>query len=273
MVHTGTRAALLASPPAIEADARLAMHRRQFIGGILACGCGVPSARADRGSRFRSGCRVRWSAQESAASAQPGYKDTTGVARYDNAVKSALASVSGVIGRGIDAKLVFTDENNAHFTAGERPGDNVVAFGKALLDRLQASDFALKVTCIAAHEVAHIFQFQDGYFDLAQDDTTNRRNELMADYFAGCCLAFIVNGGRRIRRGVIEAKKPSVQAAFDLMFSLGDDHFSSPDHHGTKQERRDAVDNGYDFAFEVAGGNATGDISKDIMDNARFGLR
>lgn len=273
MVHTGTDGALLTSRPAIGAATRRQMHRRQFIGGVLACGCGMRRARADRTSRFRSGCRVRWSAQDAAASAQPGYEDTTGVARYDSTVKAALASVHQVIGREIDARLLFTDENNAHFTAGDKPGDNVVAFGKALLDRLQGSDFTLKVTCIAAHEVAHIFQFQDGYFDLAQDDATNRRNELMADYFAGCCLAFIVNGGRRIRRGVIEAKKPSVQAAFDLMFSLGDDHFSSPDHHGTKQERRDAVDNGYDFAFEVAGGNATGDISKDIMDNARFGLR
>jgi len=196
-----------------------------------------------------------------------------GVPRYDNAVKAALASVSRVIGRQIDARLVFTDENNAHFTAGDKPGDNVIAFGNALLERLQGSDFTLKVTCIAAHEVAHIFQFQDGYFDLTQDDATNRRNELMADYFAGCCLAFIVNGGRRINRGTIYRKKPSVQAAFDLMFSLGDDHFNSPDHHGSREERRGAVDNGYEFAFEVAGGNPDGDISADIMDNARFGLR
>jgi hypothetical protein len=273
MGHTGPDRALLTSAPTIEAGARFHMHRRQFIGGILACGCYTQPAQAERSARFRSGCRVRWSAQESAASARPEYKETTGNARYDGAVKSALASVSRVIGRGIDAKLVFNDEYNAHFSAGDKPQDNIVAFGKALLDRLQASDFALKVTCIAAHEVAHIFQFQDGYFDLAQDDATNRRNELMADYFAGCCLAFIVNGGRRINRGTLDAKKPSVRAAFDLMFSLGDDHFNSPDHHGTKQERRDAVDNGYDFAFEVAGGNPDGDISKDIMDNARFGLR
>ena len=42
---------------------------------------------------------------------------------------------------------------------------------------------------------------------------------------------------------------------------------------GTPAERLDAVDWGYETAFEVASGNPVGDVSKSIMDTARFGLK
>jgi predicted metalloprotease len=195
--------------------------------------------------------------------------ETTGRTEYDETVRHALAEVSTAMGRPVGATLKFMGQYNAHVNPSL---PMTIAFGKELLDELYAGgDFQLRVTCIAAHEVGHILQFEDGYFDIALTDATVRRNELMADAFAGACLAFIVNGGQKIDRGVLEEKRNSVQAAFQLMFQLGDDYFNSPDHHGTSQERLDAVDAGYTFSNEIASsGPLGGDISKDIMDKARI---
>ena len=242
----------------------MSIHRRQFIGGILACGCGAPAAAAGEPMHSRIGCYIGQAGERPIT-----FKQSSGFARYDNSVKSAVDTVSRVIGRPIAAAVMFMDEYNALYSSV----DNVLAFGKPLLDSIQGSDFDLKVICIAAHEVAHIFQYEDGYFDLAQTDDTVRRNELMADDFAGSCLAYVVNGGRRIDRGKLFRSKDSVRAAFQVMFNRGDYNFTNPNHHGTPDERLDAVDSGYEFAFEVASGNPIGDISKDIMDNARFGTQ
>jgi hypothetical protein len=239
------------------------IHRRQFIVG-LACGCGQRVAAAQERKRARIGCYVSEPGQGPTT-----YKPSTGVAKYDRSVRSAVDTVGRIVGRPIAAKVVFMDEYNAHFS----PVANVIAFGKALLDSIQGSDFDLTVACIAAHEVAHIFQSEDDYFDLALTDATVRRNELIADHFAGCCLAFIVNGGRRIDRGKLARSKDSVRSVFQVMFDRGDNNFTDPNHHGTPAERLDAVDWGYETAFEVASGNPVGDISKEIMDTARFGQR
>ena len=154
---------------------------------------------------------------------------------------------------------------------------SLVDYGKPLqateaaTPKPQGSEVLVRVThCGVCHSDIHL---QDGYFDLALTDATVRRNELMADHFAGCCLAFIVSGGRRIERGKIDRNKPSVQSAFQLMSSRGDFNFNNPNHHGTPSERLEAFDWGYDSAFEVAGGNPVGDISKEMMDNARFARR
>jgi len=237
------------------------IHRRQFIGGILACGCGAAAAEQ---MRSRIGCYAGQTGERPTT-----FEQSSGNNKYDRSVRGAVGLVSRTIGRHIAAEVMFMKDYNALYN----PAENVVAFGVPLLDSIQGSDFDLKVTCIAAHEVAHIFQSEDGYFDLAQTDATVRRNELMADHFAGCCLAFIVNGGRRIDRGKLYQNKNSVQSAFQLMFSRGDTNFTDPNHHGTPSERLDAVDWGYETAFEVAGGNPVGDISSAILDVSRSGQR
>jgi hypothetical protein len=240
------------------------IHRRQFIGGMLACGCGAQAVSATEPMRSRIGCYAGRPDETPAV-----FKPTSGVAEYDRSVKGAVNLVGQIIGRHITAAVMFMSDYNALYS----PADKVIAFGVPLLDSIRGSDFDLKVRCVVAHEVAHIFQAEDGYFDLAQTDATVRRNELMADHFAGCCLALIVNGGRPVSRGKLYRNKDSVQSAFQLMFSRGDDNFTDPNHHGTPSERLDAVDWGYETAFEVAGGNPVGDISTAIMDVARFGQR
>lgn len=205
----------------------------------------------------------------SGAVAEYGYKLSTGIPQYDATVRRAIGRITKILGRSLGAELQFMTDYNAHVNPAVKP--RVIAFGKALLDDLVGEDFELKVTCVAAHETAHLLQLEDPYFDFALADATVRRSELEADAFAGACLAFIVNGGRKIDRGVLERKRTSVQSAFRLMFSLGDNSFKNPNHHGTSQERLDAVDAGYTFANEIAsGGQLSGDISKDIMDKARI---
>ncbi len=243
------------------------MKRRTFLIGALSCGCCGPVFGAEVHQR-QTGCYVRGSKAASGDPVDYDYKASSGVPMYDAAVRQALRRVSHAMGRPIGANLRFMDEYNAHVNPEPKP--MVIAFGKALLDDLAGPDFTLKVTCVAAHEAAHILQFEDPYFDIGLNDATIRRSELEADAFAGACLAFIVNGAQKIDRGVLEKKRPSVQSAFQLMFKLGDNFFNDPSHHGTSQERLDAVDSGYTFSNEIAsGGKLSGDISADIMDKAR----
>ena len=244
------------------------MRRRAFILGGLACGCGIcASAAAGVNRAHQVGCYV--SARAAGGTAVDyGYKPSTGIPLYDATVRRALGHVVNVMGRPVNANLQFMDEFNAHVNPEPKP--RVIAFGKALLDKLAGNDFELKVTCVAAHETAHLLQLEDPYFDIALLDATVRRSELEADAFAGACLAFIVNGGRKINRGVLEEKRPDVLSAFQLMFGLGDNSFNNPNHHGTSEERREAVNSGYTFSNEIAnGGRLRGDISTDIMDMAR----
>ncbi len=248
------------------------MQRRTFIIGTLACGCPAFARAVPRGSH-QTGCYVTGKAAINGTPVDYTYRGSSGVPAYDFAVRRALDQIAAVIGRPIGASLQFMDAYNAHVNPDPEP--KVIAFGKALLDDLAGADFELKLTCVAAHETAHILQFEDPYFDFALSDATVRRSELEADAFAGACLAFLVNGGRKIDRGVLEKRRASVQAAFQLVFKLGDNAFNNPNHHGTGQERLDAMDAGYSFSNEIASGRPlSGDISLEIMDKARtMGVR
>ncbi len=248
------------------------MDRRTFIIGTLACGCPA-LARAMAHGQHRMGCYVSGRAAANGTPVDYVYRPSSGVPAYDLAVRRVLDRITVVTGRPLGASLQFMDAYNAHVNPDPEP--KVIAFGKALLDDLAGDDFELKLTCVAAHETAHILQFEDPYFDFALSDATVRRSELEADAFAGACLAFLVNGGRKIDRGVLEKKRASVQSAFQLVFKLGDNEFNNPNHHGTGQERLEAMDAGYSFSNEIASGEAlSGDISLDIMDKARsIGVR
>jgi hypothetical protein len=194
---------------------------------------------------------------------------STGVAAYDDAVKQAVVRIEGLVGRKISPRIMFMDADNAYY-------DNeahILAFGRKMIDTLRGPEFALKVSCIAAHEICHSFQLPDPYMDLSNDEKTVRANELMADTFAGYILAMIACNGRSIVSEVTTRKEERMSPVFKLFFDLGDSYMNDRDHHGTSEEREETIRSAYEGAYQdLRDLEATGDVSYDLLDAARVGL-
>jgi hypothetical protein len=93
-------------------------------------------------------------------------------------------------------------------------------------------------TCVAmavimAHEFAHILDFKNNFVSVQ-----GKKKELFADYMAGVYLH---------TRELTFAYTDIREAAFSI-FSKGDTDFNSPQHHGTPQERMNALLAGYEFS-------------------------
>lgn len=83
---------------------------------------------------------------------------------------------------------------------------------------------------ILAHEHAHILQFQRGI------RTPGARMELHADFMSGWYLAW---------KQAMGVPGTEVRVLAQSLFSKGDMDFNSPQHHGTPEERVNAMANGY----------------------------
>jgi hypothetical protein len=90
------------------------------------------------------------------------------------------------------------------------------------------------VAGICAHECGHIYQFFNGYTQ-ALNGQTAVLVELHADYIAGLYLGRDRSHSRE-----------HVQAFAQSLFSRGDYNFNNPQHHGTPQQRVQAMTAGYD---------------------------
>jgi hypothetical protein len=221
--------------------------RRDLLAGVSCSFVQWPhSACAAQG---RVGCLVR---RASAESSSPNYKQTTGVAAYDGAVRASLATLESLLGTSTKAQLRFVDEFDAHYN----PQGHVLAFGRGLLDRLQKNEFKLQLACVAAHEICHVYQTADAYMDQSIGDKTVRKS---------------VCGKRDVDNSVILRNRRRVEAAFRFFFSLGDSEVNSPQHHGTPDERLHQVSMAYDMAFkEIRGLSDKGEIAYDLLDAARL---
>jgi hypothetical protein len=91
------------------------------------------------------------------------------------------------------------------------------------------------VIVIMAHEFGHIYQFKYGTQKLPVKLT-----ELQADYLAGWYI------GRREK--VSSWKTSALQQAMTTLYNKGDYAFNNPTHHGTPQERLQAVNEGINHA-------------------------
>jgi uncharacterized protein len=108
------------------------------------------------------------------------------------------------------------------------PGESA-GYGRA------AGDFA--VAYILAHEYAHNLQQELGIFDSSRS-TTATPFELNADCLAGV-WAYSVYAEGSLQPGDIEE-------ATDAALAVGDFDYGNAQHHGTPQERRDALLAGFD---------------------------
>jgi hypothetical protein len=141
----------------------------------------------------------------------------------DTGAKNALATLEIVGGHGMPHGTVLFGKNLFY--------DLLVKFKNKL-----AGEVALMA--IAAHEWAHILQFQKnaGHF-------TWKYPELHADFMSGWYMAH----RWQQQFGMID-----LRPALSQMWDMGDEQFRSPQHHGTKPERFNAFFQGAQLGSQNA---------------------
>ena len=108
--------------------------------------------------------------------------------------------------------------------------DGTIAFGIGLhKDQMRKSTGGTNIPIILAHEFAHTVarKYRLGL--------PTKENELFADYVAGAYMYY------RNR----DFKSTDIPAAFKAFYSMGDNDFTNPDHHGTPNSRSICIKQGY----------------------------
>jgi hypothetical protein len=120
--------------------------------------------------------------------------------------------------------------------------NGTVLFGREMMSTyLNNSHGDMFIMGICAHEFAHIVQFFSGYYErLSKGQQTKKFVELHADFLSGYYI-----GLRKIN--YTSAELVSLGRTWE---SIGDSSYTDPQHHGTPEERLQAVENGYRFARE-----------------------
>jgi len=161
----------------------------------------------------------------------------------------ALAQTLAMISRSFNVLPGFAyyddyDGRNAKATnAGLKGSDGTVLFGQRLLKELMSKTESpeVSVAAVCAHEFGHILQYKRGlHLIVRKDEPTAKRVELQADFFAGYFA-----GIRKLERPTFPAVAFAVTQS-----SFGDNAISDPDHHGTPQERGNAIVQGFNVAHK-----------------------
>jgi hypothetical protein len=165
---------------------------------------------------------------------------------FDLALAQTLSMISDVF--QVTPGFAYYDDYdgmNAYATANARlnGANGTVLFGQGMLQMLRRGRESpdVSVAAVCAHEFGHILQFRHGLTtQLQSGQTTTKRAELQADYFAGYFS------------GIRKRQKPSFPAAVFAMtfFNFGDTNFTKPSHHGTPDERAAALSYGFQSSFK-----------------------
>lgn len=166
---------------------------------------------------------------------------TSGDARIDGALGILLSDLSGQF--GVRPGFAFYDDslgaNAKAFPQAVFPATRgTVLFGKTLLQTALAADphGDLFVLCTCAHEFGHVVQNESTYGQrLRQGQSTARAVELHADFLAG--YFFGTRGSSYTPKHLASLGK--------AWLAIGDTQFTNPDHHGTPNERLNAIEAGY----------------------------
>lgn len=113
--------------------------------------------------------------------------------------------------------------------------DGTVVIGFNLIKSecaISSSGTCTAVAIILAHEFGHIVDFKYG------TGLRGKYKELFADYLAGCYMYF----------RSVEFKYTFANEAAYSFFNKGDTNFTSPQHHGTPQQRYNCLLAGYNLA-------------------------
>jgi hypothetical protein len=167
--------------------------------------------------------------------------DKSGDAAFDLALAQTLTRISQIF--SVLPGFAYFDDSaapNAYASPENRMSktDGTVLFGTTLLQQVRAVPESpeVAIVCVCAHEFGHIHQFKKGLRQrLLKGQSTVKRLELHADFVAG------------VFAGIRKKEKPGFPAAVfaATMHRFGDTSFSSPTHHGTADERANALVEGY----------------------------
>jgi len=174
-----------------------------------------------------------------------GITETSGDSHLDSALGMMLADL--VYRYHIRPSFAFYDDSanfNAFATVITRVSHSkgTVMFGRTLLARsLEDPDGDMLVMAICAHECGHIVQKFSSYERrLTAGQPTARLLELHADYQSGHYIGI---------RGENYAPERLIALGRGWQ-ALGDCNYTNPDHHGTPEERLEAIEAGFTLARE-----------------------
>lgn len=256
--------------------------RRTIIQGSLACAaCGLFGGHAGAARAGKGGCGVpapdipavetRIVPADRLDSGQRGFRSAFagGQMPVADARARAVARLSRIY--GVFPPFDFYDDGEGGNALAYRPTarfpQGKVAFGLQLYNELMARDpSGASVLIVLAHEFGHIALYLSGQEDIVQAGRPSaKRGELHADFLAGYYM------GLRKR----EVAHVSLMEAGRLIWSIGDEDFSNPDHHGTPDERHLAAEAGFALGFgqgpdfPTAFASATRYIVETYRDDAR----
>lgn len=164
---------------------------------------------------------------------------------FDFALAHTLSAMSELM-HVLPGFCYFDDSEaeNAYATSRVKlnRGDGTVLFGRGMLRRLmrEKEHPDVNVAAVCAHEFGHILQYKRGLTQIVgAGQTTVKRVELQADYFAGYFA------------GVRKLSRPQYPAAVYAvaMHRFGDHAIQSPKHHGRPDERAAAIVQGFEAGF------------------------
>lgn len=205
-------------------------------GGVHYRGCFVPDAEArqllgnDKVQRYFNGDEpIR----------------SSGDKIFDTALAHTLAKLAGTF-EVLPGFAFYNDAGGHNAYATDAPlldkTDGTVMFGLGMLQRLMSGTDhpELSVAAVCAHEFGHIYQYKHGLIPVVNSGaSTVRRSELQADYFSGYFA------------GIRKLEKPNFPAAVFALtqYNFGDNMVEHKDHHGTPEERANAIIAGFHFAM------------------------
>jgi hypothetical protein len=166
---------------------------------------------------------------------------SSGNRQIDQAMIAEIRKILAIL--PINPGFKFIDDVNPNAFATQ---DNIVPNTQGTVYiglNLIGSEFSnsniggVAVAGICAHECGHIYQYYNGYMQTLAGATAILV-ELHADFIAG----FYFGRDRSYSRQSVETFARS-------LFSKGDYNFNNPQHHGTPQQRVDAMSRGYDLGI------------------------
>lgn len=167
---------------------------------------------------------------------------TTGDRSLDRALIAELRNILKIIPVNPGFKIINDSRPNAFATTETIVPDTqgTALFGINLMrEELISKSGGTAIAGIAAHECAHIYQFFTRYRGIFARYNTAKYMELHADLLAGFYMYHKVkNSGESV----------DIRAFARSLYEKGDWAFNDPSHHGTPEERVNAMQYGFQLA-------------------------
>lgn len=229
--------------------------RRDFIriaAGLCVAAHGLPANASDTGgargccivpANADSAYRDLFNAPPSEAAQSPWRRRLSTDSGVSRAFERQFGGVLADISRHFEVVPGFSfydDEDSPNAVAIDkaviRTTKGTVAFGRRLLrEQLAIDSQGISVAAISAHEFAHIFQYQSGFFERIERAYPRHIIELQADFLAGVYLRHFEQDRRNL----------SLQGVGRAWEEMGETRFTKQSTHGTTAMRLDSIQAGY----------------------------